>query len=171
MLHALKEIPRVTTLLYPFMFKSLKAKREEHSEMSRAKARRRMEKQTGIDDFLSHLIDSEATIQEIYGNSTTLILAGSETTGTLLSGTTFYILKNPDVLAKLVEEVRTAFESEDQITITGVNKLTYMLACFNEGLRLYPPIPGYLPRRVPSGGAMINGDWVPEGVIFPSTRR
>src|SRR4051812_25859628 len=48
-----------------------------------------------------------------------------------------------------------------------MNTLAYMLACLNEGLRIYPPIPGYLPRRVPSGGAMISGSWVPEGVTFP----
>lgn len=105
-------------------------------------------------------------IPRLASNADTLIIAGSETTATLLSGATYLLLRNPDALRKLTDEVRSTFKSDDEITFASVNSLTYMLACLNEALRCYPPVPGGLPRIVPkgSGGVTIAGQFVPEGV-------
>lgn len=100
----------------------------------------------------------------LQGNASTLIIAGSETTASLLSGVTFLLLKHPHALAKLTEEVRSAFKSEDDININSVGQLKYMLACLDEALRLYPPTPVGLPRVVSKGGATIVGNYVPENV-------
>ncbi|KAI8952234.1 putative cytochrome P450 monooxygenase [Xylaria longipes] len=96
-------------------------------------------------------------------NAILLIIAGSETTATLLSGATWLLTSHPEILRKVEQEVRSAFKSDDEITLTSVGNLTYMLACLNEALRCYPPVAGNLPRIVPKGGAMINGMFVPEG--------
>lgn len=40
-----------------------------------------------------------------------------------------------------------------------------MLAAFKEGLRLYPPVAGQMPRVVPRGGGTIAGGFVPEGTV------
>lgn len=101
-------------------------------------------------------------------NASLLILAGSETTATLLSGAIYLLGSHRDVLEKLTQEVRTAFTSEDQITLTSVNNLSYMLACLNESLRQYPPAALGLPRIVPKGGSKIAGHWVPEDVSYTS---
>lgn len=53
------------------------------------------------------------------------IIAGSETTATILSGATFLLLKNPACLEKLKQEVRSTFKSEDEITFTSVDRLPY----------------------------------------------
>lgn len=53
------------------------------------------------------------------------IIAGSETTATLLTGTTFLLLKNPATLQKLNDEIRSAFKSEDEITFSSVEHLPY----------------------------------------------
>lgn len=97
-----------------------------------------------------------------------LIIGGSETTATLLSGVTYYLLCNPSTLAKLTTEIRNAFQREDEITITSVGQLPYLLACLDEGLRVYPPVPIGLPRVVPKGGATIAGRFVPEDVSAAS---
>lgn len=39
-----------------------------------------------------------------------------------------------------------------------------MLACLNEALRVYPPVPTGLPRVTPAGGRTILGRFVPQGV-------
>lgn len=99
-------------------------------------------------------------------NAATLIIAGSETTATLLSGATYLLLRDPDALKKAAEEVRSSFESEEEITLTSVNRLTYMLACLNESLRRYPPVAFGMPRMVPEGrgGVTIAGELVPDKV-------
>lgn len=98
-----------------------------------------------------------------------LCVAGSETTATLLCGVTFLMLKHPDILNKLKQEVRSAFKSENEITLTSVGNLEYMLACLNEAMRIYPPAPVGFPREVPKGGVTINGQFVPEGVSVSIT--
>lgn len=88
-------------------------------------------------------------------------MAGSETTATLLAGVTYLLLSNPSTLHQLTEEVRSTFADEGEINMTSVNKLGYMLACLNEAMRVYPPVPTGLPRVVPSSGRTILGSQVP----------
>lgn len=80
-------------------------------------------------------------MEKLQANCSILIIGGSETTATLLSGVTFLLLTNPGALKQLTEEVRSAFRSEEEIDATSVGNLTYMLACLDEALRMYPPVP------------------------------
>ena len=109
---------------------------------------------------------------EILMTCRTLITAGSETTATLLSGVTFYLLKNPEALRKVTGEVRDAFAARTDITFTSVAQLPYLQACLKEALRLYPPTPSILPRRTAPEGDFINGRFIPGNVrihLNPST--
>lgn len=100
-------------------------------------------------------------------NASLLIIAGSETTATLLSGATYLLTTNPEALRRLTEEVRSTFKTEEEIDFTSVSSLQYMLACLDEALRMYPPAPLGLPRQTPKGGATIAGHYVPEDVSIP----
>jgi cytochrome P450 len=104
------------------------------------------------------------TLPELVGNSSILIIAGSETTATVLSSVTFLLLKNPTVMAKVVHEIRSTFANEDEITIAAVGDLKYMLAYLQEAMRIYPAVPVGLQQIVPGKGDFINGKWVPGGV-------
>lgn len=104
------------------------------------------------------------SLEQIQANCGVLIIAGSETTATLLSGVTFLLLQRPETLKKLTEEVRTTFKTEGEIDLTSVNKLTYMFACLDEALRMYPPVPLGLPRLSPKGGAQVSGHFIPQDV-------
>lgn len=101
-----------------------------------------------------------------------LMVAGSETTATLLSGVTYQLLKNPDVLQKLVAEIRNAFAQSHEITMVSVNNLKYQLAVLDEALRIMPPVSGALVRIVPSGeGEVVGGHFVPGGMVRIFRRR
>lgn len=97
-------------------------------------------------------------------NAMVLILAGSETTATLLSGSIYLLLIHSDKMERLQREIRSAYKSDDEINITNVNNLPYLLAVLNEALRLYPPVTSNLIREVPSGGREIGEFFVPGGV-------
>lgn len=101
------------------------------------------------------------TRDEIISNATILILAGSETTATVLSGATYLLHQNPEKLAILQKEVREAFSSIDDITLLSSSKLPYLHAVLEETMRCYPPAADNLPRVTPSEGAMVAGEWVP----------
>jgi Cytochrome P450 len=106
--------------IYPFlapivrrlMPKRLEKMREEHFALVSEKVRRRLETKTNRPDFMAYILryDDERTLseREMDANAALLILAGSETTASLLSGFTFYAVTTPGVLGKLVEEVRGA---------------------------------------------------------------
>jgi hypothetical protein len=103
-------------------------------------------------------------MDDLTANVSILIAAGSETTATLLCGVTLILLKNPVALSNLKKEVRSSFQSEEEITLTSVDKLGFILACLDEAMRMYPPVPIGLPRQFPPSGATIDGHWVPGGV-------
>lgn len=92
-----------------------------------------------------------------------MIVAGSETTSTALSGITYYLCRNPRVYEKLAGEIRGAFSNFDQITGRSTERLTYLKAVIEEGLRIYPPIAAGLPRISP--GETVDGHYVPKGAI------
>ncbi|MDP3897166.1 MAG: cytochrome P450, partial [Mesorhizobium sp.] len=73
----------------------------------------------------------------------TFLIAGHETTSGLLSFTLYFLLNNPDVLARAYEEVDRVFGNDLAIqpTISQVNQLGYIQQILNEALRLYPTAP------------------------------
>ena len=73
----------------------------------------------------------------------TFLIAGHETTSGLLSFTLYFLVNNPDVLAKAYAEVDRVLGSDLAIqpTIQQVNQLTYVQQILNEALRLYPTAP------------------------------
>lgn len=102
-------------------------------------------------DLMSKMAAPESglTDKDFIASSDVILVGGSETTATLLSGLTYLLLKHPRALQKLVDEIRTKFQSEEEIDYNTVNSLEYMLACIDEAFRLYPPIPGALLRKRP----------------------
>lgn len=104
---------------------------------------------------------------ELVANSAVLIIAGSETTASLLCGMTYLLAKNRHVLQRLTEEVRSSFGSEDEIDIISTQKLSYLQAVIEESLRYFPPAVGALPRVIAPGGDHIVDRYVPEGVSPP----
>ena len=77
----------------------------------------------------------------------------------------FYISTNPNVQAKLASEIRSTFNSVDDIRTGSVlNKCTYLKAVVEETLRMSPSVPGFLPREVLAGGITVAGHTFPKGV-------
>ncbi|KAI0898217.1 putative cytochrome P450 [Annulohypoxylon nitens] len=120
-------------------------------------------------DFLDGLIRNKEALGldggRMANNASVLSLAGSETSATSLCGVTYFLTTHPELLKRLEQEVRTAFKSEDEITLTSVGKLSFMLACLNETLRCYPPFVTGAPRYT-SKDAIIDGHFVPAGTVF-----
>jgi cytochrome P450 len=77
--------------------------------------------------------------EELEDTCVQITLAGSETTATLLSGIIYYLLKNPPILQKLVEEIRTTFPTEESISMASTRDLKYEFAIIEEVLRIFPP--------------------------------
>ena len=139
---------------------------------SKAKILKRMAKEEQLEaegkrDFCSYIFEKreELGISDwgLAAHAQALIIAGSETSATVLSGLTYWLCRTPDVYEKLKREVRSRFKSSEEITSTSAT-FPYLTAVIHETLRIYPPVPIGMPRITPKGGGMVAGVWVPGGV-------
>lgn len=168
-IHALLKFPFLGAVLQLMTSKEDEQKRIESKTMSREKAERRVALGAAPDgrkDIMTYILrhndEKGMSHAEILGNAEALIVAGSETTASALSGLTYYITTNPQALRRLQQEVRTAFSSEKEITLSSTAHLTYLHACIEEALRVYPPAAETPPRISP--GEYVSGFYIPKGV-------
>jgi cytochrome P450 len=62
-----------------------------------------------------------------------------------------------------IELDRNAASLSNPVQESEARALPYLQACIREGLRLYPPSVAGLYKRVPKGGDVVSGVWLPEG--------
>ena len=102
---------------------------------------------TGTDpDYLSMLLQARdkdsgdgMTDREIVDEITTLLIAGHETTASMLNWTWFLLANHPEVEAKLHAEI-DALEDLPEPSLQHIETLHYAHNVLREALRLYPPV-------------------------------
>ncbi|EDU46123.1 CypX Cytochrome P450 [Pyrenophora tritici-repentis] len=168
---ALLKMPALSWILRLVISKENMQKRLESKAMTDKKVEKRLalgSAPNGRKDFMTYILrhndEKGMSHQEILGNSEALIVAGSETTASALSGLTYYITTNPQALERLQHEIRTAFSTEKEITMLSTAHLKYLTACIEEALRVYPPAPETPPRVSP--GEYVNGYYIPKGTLI-----
>jgi len=102
------------------------------------------------------------------------LLAGRDTTSTLLTWTFYYLSLHPEVERKMVEEIQSVI-GEEELTYENIKGLKYMKQVFQETMRLRPPVPfdGYFAREddVLPGGFQIKKGWVVLYITYVMHRR
>ncbi|SMR42078.1 unnamed protein product [Zymoseptoria tritici ST99CH_1E4] len=164
---ASQRLPRFLRL--PFLAlmldRSLLSDRKFLYKTSEAKVQARIVKESPIPDFMGTLIEShkdgKMTALQLNSNAVFLMAAGTETLVTSVVHTIFRLLTNKHALLKLTQEIRSTFTTSEDITMTGVNKCRYLLACLDESLRIQAPSPVTHPRFTPTEGITIDGHFVP----------
>lgn len=147
---------------------STKRKRMQHVKFCNDLVDRRLEKAvTSHPDFWTLVLEANdkgegLTRGEMHQNSMLFLTAATETTSALMSALTYLLCQNPDKMKKLVREIRGSFKSTEDMTTITLPPLEYLQMCIEEALRVYPPVPGGLPRRVTAdGGASLDGHELP----------
>ncbi|KAI0547646.1 cytochrome P450 [Xylaria curta] len=93
-----------------------------------------------------------------------LIIGGYDTTSVTTYMLVYFGLRNPEVLAELKREIRESFSRYEDITADNLRVLPWLNACMQETLRVVTVATHHsLPRISP--GAMVDGIYVPKGVI------
>ncbi|KAM0277320.1 hypothetical protein ACHAQH_005912 [Verticillium albo-atrum] len=147
----------------------LREKRFRHLQLSQEKCLQRIDEGLRREhrDFLYYILrqneKGSVSQNEIILNSALFIVAGSETTASLLSGLLLHLLRSPAIRARLTREIRDAFPDAAAMQFLALQDLPYMNACIDEALRIFPPVPTGLTRTVPSGGDSVAGEFLPGG--------
>ena len=105
------------------------------------------------------------TSAELLATIRQLVLGASETSTSALAAITYCLWHNPNVLARLTNEIRTTFATSTAITKDDVNRLPYLNAVISEMFRLFPPVPGNLRRITPPEGCFISEIYIPGNTI------
>jgi cytochrome P450 len=77
-----------------------------------------------------------------------------------------YIITSPWVYQHLLSEILLGISQNrisQPIRDSEAKTLPYLQACIKEGLRMYPPGAGIIPKEVQKGGDTIAGVYIPEG--------
>ena len=167
-----KRFPELVTMLMP-LFESKIQKITEDTRTNEDYAiklvkRRISRKDDARKDFMTRILEQrdpeKVSDWQLAAHASDFVLAGSETTATALSAITYYLLKRPKAMERLKGEIRTRFNSPDEIDAQATQHLPYLRAVILDGLRIYPPLPLRLPRIVPKGGDSVDGHFLPAGV-------
>lgn len=104
-------------------------------------------------------------VNEIAAESSTLIVAGSDTSSTAFSSVLFYLADNREAYEKAADEVRSKFLSRDEVRLGAtLASCTYVRACIDESLRMSPPVGSALWREAMACGITVDSHTVPAGV-------
>lgn len=94
--------------------------------------------------FLDALAATTRDPIELRSQLLNILLAGRDTTASLLSWTTLMLARNPEVFQKLRETIIETFgtySNPKNITFASLKSCQALQYCMNESLRLYPVVP------------------------------
>ncbi|XP_078529325.1 thromboxane-A synthase [Lissotriton helveticus] len=101
--------------------------------------------------------------KEILSQAMVFIVAGYETTRSLLSFTTYLLATNPKCQEKLIEEVDALTDRQSLPDYTTVQRLPYLDMVLSESLRMYPP--AFRFAREAAKDCTIAGQHIPAGAV------
>lgn len=122
------------------------------------------------DDLFTRLLQDskgkalDLPMGEVAAECSSMMNAGTETTTAAMTNTVYLLYSHPEVLAKLRTELDSVFPEDGLASYDAVATLPYLRACIEESLRVRPASSMGLPRIVPTGGRVIAGEYIPEGV-------
>lgn len=130
-----------------------------------------------LDDMFACLLESKngtphmLMLGEMMAECSVMINAGSETTGIALSNLLYLLIRHPQCLRRLQEEVDEALRGiEGPAPFEKVRYLPYLKAYIDESLRLHPLSSTSTQRMTPPSGQQILDHWIPGNtVVFVPT--
>ncbi|EJD50437.1 cytochrome P450 [Auricularia subglabra TFB-10046 SS5] len=134
-------------------------------------ARKRKEIVADRKDLFYYLLDENAadvpTIDTLAQDALVAVIAGSDTSSTILVNAVFYLAVHPRVLTTLRQELHGVMALEDEVEWGALAECEYLQAVINETMRLAPVLPNGPPRTPPPGGrpVVVAGHVVPTETI------
>ncbi|OXV08236.1 hypothetical protein Egran_04001 [Elaphomyces granulatus] len=93
--------------------------------------------------FLEALAEETRDRKMLRDQMLNILLAGRDTTASLLTSSFYYLARHPEVWSRLRQEIIEAFpiEEKDSITLERLREVKYIRYFLNEVMRLLPPVP------------------------------
>jgi cytochrome P450 len=122
-----------------------------------------------LDFILDNVPPGELSIEQVRDEIKTFVLAGHETSASMLTWTLYELCQNPDILAKVRAEAEAVFGSRfnDDAYLSSVSKeqldkLVYSQCCLKESLRKYSIVPTVV--RIAEQSISVGEYFIPQGM-------
>ncbi|KAF2008708.1 cytochrome P450 [Aaosphaeria arxii CBS 175.79] len=147
---------------------------KDHLRMSAEKVQQRLAvgDDPNIRDLWTYILQNKGekglTTGEMEVNAAVLLVAGTDPIADAIAGTLYFLAINPAAKKKLYDEIDGVITSQENqiVTMASTKRMPYIHACLNEGMRLYPPIPGGMRRQVAAGKtSTVAGYSLPEKTV------
>ncbi|RBR23745.1 uncharacterized protein FIESC28_03450 [Fusarium coffeatum] len=125
----------------------------------------KLEKRDMLGSFIRHGI----TQKEAEAETIVQLMAGTDPAATALRVAILYIITQPQVHRRLLDEFQangllSERSNETIVSFATASKMPYLQACIKETLRIWPPFCGLMEKVVPPGGDVLaDGRKLPEG--------
>ncbi|KAJ3794567.1 cytochrome P450 [Lentinula aff. detonsa] len=131
----------------------LEERRKQHLAMAATeKAGDDGEGETFLDDLIKHTADNQVIKDELVN----ILVAGRDTTASLLTFCIYVLTERPDITERLRCEIMEKVGPNARPTYKIISEMKFLRAFINETLRLYPAVP-------------FNGRTTKNPVVFPRT--
>ncbi|KAI1143097.1 cytochrome P450 [Hypoxylon sp. FL0543] len=117
-------------------------------------------------DVLASFIEQGITKEEAINELMLQVVAGTDSTATGIRMTLLFLATNPVAYGKLKSEIDNAIAEGkigSPVRDIEARRLPYLQAVIKEGLRAFPVVTATFFKRVPKGGDMVSGHFVPKG--------
>ncbi|KAJ4030155.1 hypothetical protein NW761_011827 [Fusarium oxysporum] len=118
-----------------------------------------------LEGYKSQLYPKEQDWLNLQADMQLIAVAGSDTTSVTLTCLFYLLATNKNACIRLQEEIDNLFSSSSQPNHSSFSKLTYLQACIDETLRLFPPVPSGLQRITPAEGLQVGEIFIPGDTI------
>lgn len=95
-----------------------------------------------------------------------MFLGGSDTTSTTLEWAMAELVKNPGIMKKVQEEVRTIVGNRSKLEDNDLDQMDYLKCLVKETLRLHPPAPLLVSRETTSNVKLGGYDILDKTMVF-----
>ncbi|KAI0484977.1 isotrichodermin C-15 hydroxylase [Xylariaceae sp. FL0804] len=167
-----KKFPLLSPLAYLFVPPKIVTKVPKTLKMNSQQVQQRIDSRghTRHPDFVDYMLPVDAPAptskkEKVHLEQVALqiLISGFDPMQLTFYSSLFFLLKRPETLDRLVQEIRSEFHSYDQITPDALVSLSYLNACIQETLRVHVLSSTGMPRRSP--GAVVDGVYIPRGVV------
>ncbi|KAI1170091.1 cytochrome P450 [Nemania sp. FL0916] len=167
-----KKLPFLTPLAYLVVPLSIIKKLGKTFKMNSEAVQRRIDNHgnTKHPDFMDHMVPDNSPVPipeklkiHIEQVALQMFIAGFDPIQLVYFSSLFFLMKEPEVLRTLMQEIRSEFSSYDEITPDALANLPYLNACIHETMRIHVPTATGMPRKSP--GAVVDGNYIPKGVV------
>ncbi|KAF2454651.1 pisatin demethylase [Lineolata rhizophorae] len=120
-------------------------------------------------DMLGSFLRHGLTQEEAESETVLQIMAGSDTSATIIRVVVLNVITSPHILGRLRAEIDEAIRDgkiSSPIKDSEAKQLPYLQSVIKEALRLWPPVTGLVQKVVGPEGDTIDGKFIPGGTFI-----